>query len=270
LQAGWPLLLDGKPCGQGFPLVKANIDLSQNVLFLRMSAIKDIIIKRPCAMKWTEMVGDERIRFCGQCNKNVHNLSDMTDREVNTLLESDIGRLCVTARQKPDGSIATDNCPVALRPARNRIRSYAVSALVTLYSVTSSASGQGLVSAPVDPRYGQSNLVGQMADYGYDTAKHISWIVTAVAFFIAFIIPIPKRRLHNSRLVAIELVARISLPLLVYLIGNYYINNTGGLGGCPVGGIDIPGKNRSAKWRPIAAIKRIAAKLRSRYVQELG
>ena len=30
------------------------------------------------------------------------------------------------------------------------------------------AHAQGLVGAPVDPRYGQSNEVGQLADYGYD------------------------------------------------------------------------------------------------------
>src|SRR6202789_3389800 len=43
------------------------------------------------------------------------------------------------------------------------------------------AHAQGLVGAPVDPRYGQSNEVGQMADYGYDTARDISRVVTALS-----------------------------------------------------------------------------------------
>src|SRR5439155_24770137 len=40
------------------------------------------------------------------------------------------------------------------------------------------AHAQGLVGAPVDPRYGQSNEVGQLADFGYDTARDISRVVT--------------------------------------------------------------------------------------------
>src|SRR6185369_7435259 len=43
------------------------------------------------------------------------------------------------------------------------------------------AHAQGLVGAPVDPRYGQSNEVGQMADFGYDTARDISRVVTALS-----------------------------------------------------------------------------------------
>ncbi|MBK9622851.1 MAG: hypothetical protein IPO31_27050 [Candidatus Obscuribacter sp.] len=43
------------------------------------------------------------------------------------------------------------------------------------------AHAQGLVGAPVDPRYGQSNEVGQLADYGYDTARDISRVVTALS-----------------------------------------------------------------------------------------
>src|ERR1700679_4381946 len=43
------------------------------------------------------------------------------------------------------------------------------------------AHAQGLVGAPVDPRYGQSNEVGQLADYGYDCARDISRVVTALS-----------------------------------------------------------------------------------------
>jgi len=43
------------------------------------------------------------------------------------------------------------------------------------------AHAQGLVGAGVDPRYGQSNEVGMLADYGYDTARDISRVVTALS-----------------------------------------------------------------------------------------
>jgi hypothetical protein len=199
-------------------------------------SIQKIIIKRPCSKKWAEMAGGQRTRFCSQCSKKVHNLSDMSEREVKKLLEGDNGRICVTVRQNPDGSVATDNCPIPFRPVRNRIRAYAVAALLTLsWSQASIATGQGPVGAPVDPRYGQANNIWQFSDFGYDTARDINWIVTVVAFFIAFIIPFPKRA--NSK--AFEFVCRLGIPLLTYFVGTFVINNFGGLGGtCPVGGID--------------------------------
>jgi hypothetical protein len=40
---------------------------------------------------------------------------------------------------------------------------------------------KGLVGAPVDPRYGESNEVGEMAKFGYDSAKDISRIVLAMS-----------------------------------------------------------------------------------------
>jgi hypothetical protein len=52
------------------------------------------------------------------------------------------------------------------------------------------------------------------------------------------IVPFRKRNLANPRLLALEQLARFIIPVVVLLIGTYYINNTGGLGGCPVGGID--------------------------------
>src|SRR3954452_5823731 len=37
--------------------------------------LESIRIASPCKANWDDMVGDERARFCGQCAKNVYNLS---------------------------------------------------------------------------------------------------------------------------------------------------------------------------------------------------
>ncbi len=39
----------------------------------RASLLENVRIASPCSASWDDMVGDERVRFCGQCTKNVYN-----------------------------------------------------------------------------------------------------------------------------------------------------------------------------------------------------
>jgi len=94
------------------------------------------------------------------------------------------------------------------------------------------ACGQGLVGAPVDPRYGQAVEVGALADFGYDTARDISRIVTALsAILVWFIFPIKARHSTTSTRLVLAVLERLAVPLLVHLAGTYMLNNYGGLGG---------------------------------------
>ncbi|MBS1956275.1 MAG: hypothetical protein JST89_18965 [Cyanobacteria bacterium SZAS-4] len=95
---------------------------------------------------------------------------------------------------------------------------------------------QGLVGAPVDPRYGQSNEVGQMADFGYDTARDISRVVTALSTVPSSMagmkIAFGQRDGGESAMnVAKGLGIGFGAPTAVHLIGTFAINNFGGLGG---------------------------------------
>ena len=98
------------------------------------------------------------------------------------------------------------------------------------------AHAQGLVGAPVDPRYGQSNEVGQMADFGYDTARDVSRVVTAVSTVPSSLagmkIAFGQRDGGESAMnVAKGLGIGFGGPTAVHLIGTFAINNFGGLGG---------------------------------------
>lgn len=98
------------------------------------------------------------------------------------------------------------------------------------------AHAQGLVGAPVDPRYGQSNEVGQLADYGYDTARDISRVVTALSTIPSSLagmkIAFGQRDGGESAMnVAKGLGVGFGGPTAVHLIGTFAINNFGGLGG---------------------------------------
>ena len=95
---------------------------------------------------------------------------------------------------------------------------------------------QGLVGAPVDPRFGQSNEVGQMADQAYDTARDISRVVTALATIPSSLagmkIAFGQRDGGESAMnVAKGLGVGFGGPTAVHLIGTFAINNFGGLGG---------------------------------------
>ena len=98
------------------------------------------------------------------------------------------------------------------------------------------AHAQGLVGAPVDPRFGQSNEVGQLADYGYDTARDISRVVTALSTIPSSMagmkIAFGQRDGGECAMnVAKGLGVGFGGPTAVHLIGTFAINNFGGLGG---------------------------------------
>ena len=98
------------------------------------------------------------------------------------------------------------------------------------------AHAQGLVGAAVDPRYGQSNEVGMLADYGYDTARDISRVVTALSTIPSSLagmkIAFGQRDGGESAMnVAKGLGIGFGGPTAVHLIGTFAINNYGGLGG---------------------------------------
>src|ERR1051326_6003896 len=77
-------------------------------------------VAAPCPADWSKMVGDERVRYCGECNLHVYNLSGMTRREAETLITNAEGRLCVRFYRRADGTVLTRNCPVGLRALKRR------------------------------------------------------------------------------------------------------------------------------------------------------
>jgi hypothetical protein len=115
------------------------------------SPLDHVRIAAPCKADWEQMIGTERVRFCGQCNLNVYNLSSMTKTEAESLIAQTEGRLCARFYRRRDGSILTYNCPVGLRAIRRRL-SYL--AKVVSAAVLSFFAGLGVyrtVSNPLPP-----------------------------------------------------------------------------------------------------------------------
>ena len=75
---------------------------------MRSDALK---IPSPCSADWSTMAGDDRKRFCTQCQKHVHDLSAMTEPQARAVLAQP--RVCVRYTARADGQ-------VQFRPASRR------------------------------------------------------------------------------------------------------------------------------------------------------
>ena len=71
----------------------------------------DVRIAAPCNNDWNTMVGDERSRYCSECQQNVYNFSAMSRSEVDLLLSKREGRLCGRIQMLPDGTMLTADPP---------------------------------------------------------------------------------------------------------------------------------------------------------------
>jgi hypothetical protein len=112
--------------------------------------LDDVKVATPCPASWDEMTGNDRVRFCGQCNLNVYNLSGMRRVEAERLVASTEGRLCVRYYRRKDGTILTKDCPVGLAALRRRI-SRAASAVAGLVFGLVGGTAAGLAYRAFEP-----------------------------------------------------------------------------------------------------------------------
>ena len=84
--------------------------------------LDNIYLAAPCPVTWDSMQGDDRIRTCNGCAKNVFNLSAMTRDDANSFLRESGMNECMIFFRRADGTIITDNCPQGLRKMRDKWR----------------------------------------------------------------------------------------------------------------------------------------------------
>lgn len=89
----------------------------------RLPQLEELQILVPCEVAWDSMTGSETSRFCGDCQKQVYNLSAMSEREAQGFLESvAMQGACVRFYRRPDGTVMTAECDVAGAARRRRLR----------------------------------------------------------------------------------------------------------------------------------------------------
>jgi hypothetical protein len=77
------------------------------------SRLERVSVDSPCPKRWSELVGDEKRRFCSSCALHVTNLSAMGRGEAEGFLAASAGRVCVTYVPDGNGGVATKRAPRA-------------------------------------------------------------------------------------------------------------------------------------------------------------
>jgi hypothetical protein len=112
------------------------------------------------------MIGSDRMRFCGQCNLNVYNLSGMTRAEAESVIAANEGRLCVRFYRRRDGSIITQDCPVGLRAVRERLSYWAKATVAAVLTFLATVGFQSVLANfhPFEPRMLMGDIRAPIAE----------------------------------------------------------------------------------------------------------
>jgi hypothetical protein len=97
--------------------------------------LEKLRIAKPCPARWEAMEGDDRVRFCQTCKKNVYNLSALQRSEAEALVARHEGNMCATFFQRADGSVLTADCPVGRRRTRARFLRRVTTAAAALFGL---------------------------------------------------------------------------------------------------------------------------------------
>jgi hypothetical protein len=83
--------------------------------------LEDLRIASPCSASWEEMSGDDRVRHCAHCDKDVYDVAGLTRSEALALLhEREGASLCLRMYRRADGTVLTADCPLGERTKRRR------------------------------------------------------------------------------------------------------------------------------------------------------
>jgi hypothetical protein len=92
----------------------------------------ELRIATPCPKSWDDLAGDDRVRFCRQCNLNVYNLAQIPRAEVEELIRKREGRFCGRLYVQPDRKASTRDCPTG----RDRLVMRRVAKLIAVLLVS--------------------------------------------------------------------------------------------------------------------------------------
>ena len=142
------------------------------------SLLDNVRIASPCQVNWDDMIGDDRVRFCGQCTKNVYNLSALPQEDAEELLrvararEAQQGEgVCVRFYRRADGTILTADCPDGARRKKRRLALFgavgagllAAGAAAELFGTARPMQGDISRTVPTVPQDRQVTTMGAVA-----------------------------------------------------------------------------------------------------------
>ncbi len=140
----------------------------------RKLALDVIEVAEPCREDWDAMRGDERVRFCGLCHRDVYNLAGMSRDEAERLVTESEDRVCVRFVRRADGTVTTSDCApdrlAAMRRGARRSLTLAGAAVAGVFAlvgaVGAAAFTTGAVGDVIDKVLGPPDIemMGEMVE----------------------------------------------------------------------------------------------------------
>lgn len=146
--------LDEKVARLRRELAAAEENIAQARARTSLPLLERVSVNSPCPERWEAMEGDDQVRFCRRCEKNVYDLSALDADQAEALLRERGESMCVTFYRRPDGTILTQECIGGTRRRARRRQGVAAAAVL--------AAGLGFAAlnhAPVTPRRTVGELV---------------------------------------------------------------------------------------------------------------
>jgi ankyrin repeat protein len=108
----------------------------------KRSFVDRISVKDPCSQDWETMKGNDRVRFCDHCAKNVNNLSTVTRKEAKRIVRGSGGNICIRYIKHPEtGQPVYLDQFIQLRRRAPLIAAGVVSASMSLSSLSYAQGG---------------------------------------------------------------------------------------------------------------------------------
>lgn len=113
-----------------------------------LTVLADLRQATPCPASWEGMVGDDTVRHCALCEKNVYDFSGLTALEAAQLLHDREGDVCARLHRRRDGRLILADCEVGRRRRRRRVLAGAAASLVLGGAAALLSSGEDPVPVP--------------------------------------------------------------------------------------------------------------------------
>jgi len=142
-------------------------------------------IASPCTASWQEMKGNDWVRHCTECNLKVYNFSELTWKEVESLIARHQGRLCARIYRRADGTVLTQDCPKGLQAVVRRVSRWAGAALSAM-AVVNSAGAQSSSGRDPNPLVQIKSAAQTKEKVGENSATVVMEVVDQQGAVIAF------------------------------------------------------------------------------------